>query len=620
MPSLPAGTSSLLVRRGNSLFVGDAKIPCQMEQLASATPSLHNILRSDCFRSGNCQEVRLPDGLHVQAVQSAVEFIAEGKIDANKRDASSVLECAELFQMDSAKEACLRSLSETVSTENCIQLRQLATHEYASRLAAHCDTVIVSYITELLDHEDFLNLPRVQANVEVSAQLLEFSTDAGIMERLLPKVTSRLGKMSGGSDRVYLEEGVVNLVILPDFSVETASGTRSSRFSSPERPSLVAQLRKTQPSPARKLILDESMATEGVDEDYVTTGESTWKVIATAKLSEISSVSLVERGKGLGLCVLNLRLLTEGEQVFPKSPTTGIAAAGGTSLFAQMNEARAGFSTVVIDGEVLAIGGFNRRGCLSSAERYNFPRNQWEILPEMDSKRARFSVVNSAGVLYAIGGCDGKQELRSMEVLDQRARSWKKLKPSMITPRSCFGAAELDGKIYAIGGSHYSTPIKASEVFDPSARKWVSIPSMLTARCELAVTACNGKIYAVGGQKSGWNVLATVESYDPADKRWRKEASLNTPRRNAAVVTIEDRIFVIGGYDGSKPVNSVEVYDPLTGEWIYAKPMAVRRSNAAAVVLDGSVYMIGGYTGSQFLNSVECFNPEGHQWTSFISH
>lgn len=613
----PTSSGSLFVRRRRrsshtNLLVGDAKVRCCMEQLASATPSLHQLLQSD--RLG---EVRLPQGMHVQAVQSAVEYIAEGKIDASHLDAPSVLECAELFKMDSAKKAYVRSLSETVSTENCIQLRQLATRDYTSQLAARCDAVIAHCMAELLDREDFLSLPRLQANVDVSAQLLEFSTDAGIMERVLPAVVSQLEDLVSCGATDHPEEGVVSLVLLPDFSLSPVKDAART----PEKLTLPSPP-KLQSSPARKLILGELMESEEGEEDVKVEGtESTWKVIAATKLSEISSLCLIERRSSSDLCVLNINLCTvgRGEKVFPKSPTTGMAATGGSALFAQMNEARAGFSVVTVNGELLAVGGFNRRGCLPMTEGYYISRNVWEHRARMESRRARFSVVQCKGMTYALGGCDGQQELGSVEVLDPNSQSWRKLKKSnMITSRSSFGAAELDGKIYAIGGSHYSTPIRASEVFNPSTGKWASIQSMLSARSEVSVASCNGRIYAIGGQKSGWKVLSTVESYDPVSKRWRQEANLNTPRRNAAVVTIEDRIFVIGGYDGSKALNSVEVFDPLADEWTYMTPMAVRRSNAAAVALSGTIYVIGGYSGSLFLNSMECFSPESRLWTSFI--
>ncbi len=557
-----------------------------MEVLASAAPNLYPVhVHVDCYQSQNCRGVRLLNRQHVQTIRSTEKYISEG-------NSPSALKYADLLAMDCT-----------------------------SQFATYRDAAIDSCISDLLAHDDFLNLPRVQVNVDVSTQVLEFSTDAGIIEVLLSRAVSQLeGLASSAPDQLYLEEGVVTLVLLPDFSLAPLKDvTKRTQFlmqSSPEKPSLLAQLKAIQPSPARKLILDESM--EGEDDVEEEERRPTWKVITTAKLSEISSVSLIERGSDL--CVLNLNLCAEGgnKKFFPKSPTTGIAAAGGSALFAQMNAARAGFSIATIDGEVLAIGGFNRRGCLSSSERYIFSRNVWEERTHMDLRRARFAVVQSAGIAYAIGGCDGKQELGSVEAFDRKVQLWRKLRSSMITPRSSFGAAELDGKIYAIGGSHYSTPIRTAEVFDPSSEKWKGIPSMSTARSELAVASCNGRIYAIGGQKFGWKILSAVESYNPADKRWTKEACLNTPRRNAAVVTIEDRIFVIGGYDGSKPLDSVEVFDPLTGEWTYTTSMSVKRSHATAVVLDGSIYVVGGYSGSVFLNSVECFDPEEQQWSSFV--
>ena len=490
----------------------------------------------------------------------------------------------------------------------------------ATQLAATCDTFMGTRISELLSQEAFLSLPRIQVNVDVTSQLFEFSTDSSIIEKLVPGVLRQLegAARASGEGQRYLEEAVIKLVLLPDFSLtQLANATQASQLVgqfSPEKPSSLMKLKTTQPSPARKLILGESSSEESEEGDP----SYTWRLIATMKMSEIASICLVERESSLAVLNITLSVGDTDSTPFPASPTTGLPVSTGSALIAQMNLARCGFNAIGTESGILAVGGYSRHGCHALTERYDFSRNTWEHAGKMHTKRARFAAAESDGMVYAIGGCDGREELASVESFNMKIQSWSKVKSNMPTPRSCFGAAELDGKIYAVGGSHYSTPLRTVEQFDPIMQQWKILSPMKRTRSEPAIASCNGRVYAIGGQTSGWKCLSEVECYSPSEKCWKSGPSMNTPRRSAAAVTIEDKIYVIGGYNGSQALNSVEVYDPLTNKWTYTTPMHTRRSHAAVALFDGAIYVIGGYSGSSFLNSVECYSPERKQWTSFV--
>ena len=572
-----------------------------MQELIRQSPGLIS------HRNGH--EIRLPDGLHVQTMETVVECLRQGRVvDISGRNVFPVLQCAQILGMEGVKGACTRYLSESVSVDNCIGLRKLAIECSDPRLAEKCDSFLANSLGELFMQEAFLSLPRIQVKVDVSTQLFEFSADARLLEKLLPKVIRQLEEAAANC--FHLEEAVVHLVLMSDFSLSHRSATTKVHHrvrdtqNSPAKP--LSTFMKFQSSPARKLKLGDSMNSDS------------WKVIADVSMSEIATICLVDRGSSLAVLNVSLHASDTEDREFPASPTTGLPASSGDALISQMNTARSGFGVVATGSRILAVGGYNREGCLANSERYDFIRNSWESLGKMHTKRARFSAIEVCGDVYAIGGSDGREELGSVEQFGQKSQTWSRLNCPMPTARSCFGATKMDGKIYTVGGSHYSKPLRTTEQFDPVSRCWKVLPSMKTARSDLAVVRCNGKVYAIGGQTFGWSCLASVECFDPAKNAWSKVASMNTTRRNAAAITIEDKIYVVGGYDGSKVLNSVEVYDPLTDEWTYTTPMHVRRSSAAITHTDGQLYVIGGYSGSAFLNSVECFNLDDQRWTSFV--
>ena len=618
------------------LLVGETRVPCRGDLLISAAPHAQRLLETgepvqDASVCG--REIRLPCSLHVRAVETIVEYISRGRMDISGQNALPVLQCAEALGMEaSVSDACFRCLGESITRANCLQLRAVASRYSSTQLAEQCDAYIGGCLDKLWSQDEFLALPRIQVNVDASSRVLEMTTDAAIMERLLPSVLSQLevAAREAASRYRYLEEGVVSLVLPPlEMGEDPRSGEVSSlggRFLSPEKPSVAIAVKKHQAYPARKLQLDESpfwhgSPAEEQEEDDDRETKPTWKLIAFTKLSELSAVVLVERGFSLIVLSVLLSTAESGDgQLQPASPTTGAPLTGSSALLAQMSVARSGLGVATSGNTLLAIGGFNRHGCHALVERYDLLSNTWKETTRLDRKRARFAAVEVAGTVYAIGGSDGQRELSSIEYFSNSLPSLAPLRLHcpMPTPRSCFGAAVLDDLVYAVGGSRYSVLLKTVERFDPAKREWTTLPPLKTARTDHAVVTCSGKVFVIGGQTFGWKCLTGVECFDPSTGAWSQAAPMATPRRSAAAVTVGDKVWVIGGFSGSKTLKSVEVYDPRSDSWTPGPPILTARSSASAVLVDEFVYLVGGYTGSVFLNSVERCSLAGMSWTAFV--
>jgi N-acetylneuraminic acid mutarotase len=53
--------------------------------------------------------------------------------------------------------------------------------------------------------------------------------------------------------------------------------------------------------------------------------------------------------------------------------------------------------------------------CLNTAERFDFEKNEWELISSMKEARRALAAVTMPDGIYAIGGYDGKQYLASVE-------------------------------------------------------------------------------------------------------------------------------------------------------------------------------------------------------------
>ena len=523
------------------------------------------------------------------------------------------------------EKAKVQLLSQKPSTSNCIKIRSTALQHAAPRVAAECDDYMNRAIGDMLREEDFLSLPRIQVNVDVSdrgATTGPSGSESVLIpvEDVVSSVVKYLQKLNTAS---ILEEKVIEVSYMQHLSGYTdkhSNNTLSPTFLSPEKLySAQHDATKIRPSPARKLILPQSSEEEEDDdhEEVFKTG-MTWKIIGIHRMSEISAICLVDRASSLVVLNVTLMLSKVTNKLCPVSPTTGLPFISGNALISQMCEARSGFAAVPYDNGLISMGGFNRKGVLADMELFDVHKNQWEVIGEMTTKRARFGVTQCANAVYAIGGSDGRSELGSAEVFSLKTKTWEHINARMITPRSCFGAASLKDRIFIAGGTYYSIPLKSAEVFDLQMNRWRSLPSMSTTRNGLSVVSCAGNIYAIGGQASGWRCLKTVECYDPAKRAWTYIASMKRPRRNATALTIDGKIYVFGGYDGSTALNHVEVYDPAENQWTCLAPMATKRSGACVVVVENSIYVTGGYSGSVFLNSVERYDLPTKQWSSYV--
>lgn len=518
----------------------------------------------------------------------------------------------------------IQLLSQKPSSSNCIKIRNTALQQAAPRLAAECDDYMSSALSDMLHEEDFLSLPRIQVNVDVSDRPAVPPGSESVMipvEDVVPSVVRHLQQLDTTS---LLEEKVIELSYMQHLSIFADQHSKFNKSLSPillspeKLYSIHFDQSRNGPSPARKLILPESSEEEEEDNEEVFKTDTPWKIIAIHRMSEIGAICVVDRSSSLVVLNITLMLSKVTNKLCPVSPTTGLPFTNGNAMISQMCEARSGFAAVPTDVGLISMGGFNREGVLADMELFDIHKNQWEVIGEMKTKRARFGVTECGGDVYAIGGSDGRSELGSTEVYVPNSNTWRSLESRMITPRSCFGAASLKGRIYMAGGTYYSIPLKSAEVFDLQTNRWRSLPSMGTTRNGLSLASCGGKVYAIGGQSSGWRCLKTVECYDPVRKSWTNVASMKRPRRNATVLTINDEIYVFGGYDGSTALNQVEVYDPTENQWNNLPSMAAKRSGACAVHVHNSIYVTGGFSGSVFLNSVERYDMVTKQWSSYV--
>lgn len=117
-----------------------------------------------------------------------------------------------------------------------------------------------------------------------------------------------------------------------------------------------------------------------------------------------------------------------------------------------MIEFRCYVTSVVLDGKIYALGGYNKHQRVSSCEVYDPESDSWTQIASMNYCRSDAGAVAHNGRIYIAGGINDTCIERSIEVYDPVQNSWTLLK-SMVTPRTSFSFASFQGKFWALGGN-----------------------------------------------------------------------------------------------------------------------------------------------------------------------
>lgn len=276
--------------------------------------------------------------------------------------------------------------------------------------------------------------------------------------------------------------------------------------------------------------------------------------------------------------------------------------------------------TLLLDGRVLAAGGWDGASPLASAEIYDSRTDVWQ--PASPLREARVFATASLlpdGRVWVAGGWDVLgQALTSTEMYDPQADVWQP-GPALTFGRAGHTATLLaDGRMLLVGGYTDGGLQARAELYDPATATGMPAGSLRTARAHHTATRLsNGRVLVVGGWDDQGRPLASTELYDPAQNAWQPAAELAIARLDHTATLLPDgTVLVAGGWNGSY-LAGAEVYDPARDAWAASGDLNVARAYHAAVLLrDGTVLALGGLDGVRATDSVETYNPQARAWTA----
>jgi N-acetylneuraminic acid mutarotase len=191
------------------------------------------------------------------------------------------------------------------------------------------------------------------------------------------------------------------------------------------------------------------------------------------------------------------------------------------------NQVRAGHTaTLLLNGQVLVAGGhvtldvFGNVRWLSSAELYNPSNKQWAETGNMTTTRMKHTAtLLQNGKVLVVGGYDGTNNLSSAELYDPKSGKWMTTGSLIVARRDHTATLLSDGKVLVAGGENATDCLSSAELYNPNTEKWTITDSMNSPRKSYrALLLPNGLVLATGGIANETNhndFLSSTELYKP---------------------------------------------------------------------------------------------------------
>ncbi|KAM9302428.1 kelch-like protein 36 isoform 1-T2 [Gastrophryne carolinensis] len=527
------------------LVADEQPVPAHRNVL-SACSDYFNSMFTIGMKEARQAEVELVGASYV-GLKAVVDFLYGSELTLDGGNIDYVLETAHLLQVWKAVDFCCEYLESEVSDDNYLYLQELAAIYSLERLGAYIDSFILNNYAGLSLTADFLR--------NVSA----------------PKLADYLGseRVQHAGEYQLLQSALQWLSYEPGRESQAYSVLQHVRFPLISKGDL---LQRVQPAVSSLLpdgagwrpLLDEALGYhDNLAAQPLLQGSRTALRNGAERLlfvgGEVSEHCLELSDDVYGLDAGKEQWLTETR--LPARRSHHCVTALGNFVYV------AGGSFSIDDG-----------GDAASSVLYRFdPRwGQWIQMAPMNQPRVDFYLASVSDKLLAVGGRNENGALSSVEIYCPRLDAWAYVSE---LPRFTYGHAGTVHKdaIYISGGHDYQIgPYRKNLLrYAPAADAWEERRPMITARGWHSMCTLDDSVYAIGGSDDNqesmerFDILG-VECYSAQCDQWTRIAPLLQPNSESGVAVFAGKIYVLGGYSWENTAFSraVQVYDPDRKRWL----------------------------------------------------
>nr|XP_057932341.1 kelch-like protein 36 [Doryrhamphus excisus]XP_057932342.1 kelch-like protein 36 [Doryrhamphus excisus]XP_057932344.1 kelch-like protein 36 [Doryrhamphus excisus] len=504
-------------------------------------------------------------GLSYVGLKAVLDFLYSGELPLDGGNVDSVLEAAHLLQVWQVVDFCCQYLEREVSEDNYLYLQELAQLYSLQRLDTFVDDFILARLASLSITPDFLrDIP---------------------LHKLVTYLSSNQVHHDG--ERELFDTALFWLAQTPERKTHAQQLLSRIRFPLMPVGDLVSRV-----LPELRALLPEDALCQAMVEEAL----AYHRVENQSRQPLLQTEQTILRGGVEGLLLTGGEVSERGEEL-----SANVCRLNGENweIETQLPAQQSHHCLAVLGGFIFAAGGSSSRDNVGDAAcnrlyRYDPRHNQWTNGAPMNTPRVDFYLAAVGDCLIAVGGRNGLGTLSSVERYDPAGNCWSYVAG---LPRLTYGHAGAvhHGVVYISGGHDYQIGPYRKDVlcYDPSREvdAWVECPPMSLARGWHAMASLNDLVYAIGGSDDHeatderFDILH-AESYNPRSRQWTQVAPLLSPNSEAGLAVWAGRIYVLGGYSWEAMTFSrtTQVYDPHKDAWCRGPDLPKRIAGASACV------------------------------------
>uniref|UniRef100_A0A8C5M4M5 BTB domain-containing protein n=1 Tax=Leptobrachium leishanense TaxID=445787 RepID=A0A8C5M4M5_9ANUR len=493
-----------------TLSVGSKLFPCHRVVLAAA---------SNYFRAMFCNELKekyeekiVIRGVEAETMEIILNYTYTSKVVITKQNVQKILEAASLFQFLRMVDACSSFLTEALHPENCVGILRLADTHSLDSLKRQVQTYIIQNFSQVLSHEDFLELPPEILCHILKSDELYVTEEAQVFDTVINWVRYKQ------TERLTLLPKLLECVRLPLLDPWYLVGTVEAN-------ELIRMCPNVFP------LMQEARM-------YYLAGNEIISERTKPRMHEFQSEVFMI----IGGCTKDEKFVTEVTCLDPLRRSRLEVAKLPSSEQDGEIEARkwVEFACITFKNEVYISGGKETQ---HDVWKYNSSINKWIQIEYLNVGRWRHKMAALCGKVYAIGGFDGSQRMYSVEAYDPFHNCWSEVAPLLYSVSS-FASTSYQNKLYVVGGGpNGKLATDKTQCYDPTTNKWImKAPMPVEAKCINAVTF-HDRIYVVGG------AMKALYSYSPLEDSWCLVTKFTHERASCGIAACCNKIFITGGRD-----------------------------------------------------------------------